>query len=373
MKIGMFIQPLMLSDRSVPEAHDWCLQSIVWADQYGLSDVFMGEHHTVKMEPIPCPDILIAQALKATSRVRVGTAGFVLPFHHPAELANRVAYLDHISGGRFNFGIAAGSVPSDWEMFDIDGIGGDQRDMTIEALTLIRKLWAAEEPERFEGKFWTIAWPKQYSDVLKPWLKPLQQPHPPISIAGASPGSSTLKFAGELGLSPMSIFISQALVETHWAAYEEGCAKSGIFPDRNKWSIAREVIVADTDEEAWEAALAGPANRIYPEYRLPLYKKLNWLDNFKLDPSMSDDEVTVEYCMKHHWLIGSPETVAEKIRDMYENVGGFGTLLIMNQDYIDRPEAWRKTVELLGTKVLPQLADLEVGVSGGNKMAAARG
>ena len=358
MKFGMFIQPMMLPERTVFEAHEWCLQSAIWADEFGFSDVYVGEHHTVKMEPIPCPDVLIAQALRATRRVRLGTAGFVLPFHHPAQLANRVAYLDHIAQGRFNFGVAAGSVPSDWGMFDVDGIGGAQREMTRESLDLIRKLWAAEAPERFEGKYWTVAWPEPWSDTLKPWLKPFQKPHPPISIAGATPGSSTLEFAGELGLAPMSIFLSQKLVETHWAAYEKGCARAGHIADRNKWTITREMIIADTDEEAEAIALSGPAIRVYKEYRLPLYSRFKWLANLKHDPAIPDDDVTIEYCLKHHWLVGSPETVARKIEEMYQVLGGFGTIMCLNQDFIDRPNLWRRSLELMGTEVLPRIQHL---------------
>ena len=358
MKIGMFIQPMMLPERTVRQTHEWGLQSAIWADQYGFSDVFVGEHHTVKMEPIPCPDILVAEILRATTDIRVGTAGFVLPFHNPAQLANRVAYLDHISEGRFNFGVAAGSVPSDWGMFNVDGVGGAQREMTRESLDLIRKLWAAEEPEVFAGKYWTVAWPEPWSDALKAWLKPYQKPHPPISIAGATPGSSTLEFAGELGLSPMSIFLSQKLVETHWAAYERGCAKSGHVPDRSKWSITREMIIADTDEEAVAIAASGPAIRVYREYRLPLYSRFKWLQNLKHDPSIPDEDVTIEYCLEHHWLVGSPETVAKKIERMYEALGGFGSLMCLNQDFVDRPELWRRSVELFGTEVLPRIAHL---------------
>jgi len=53
-----------------------------------------------------------------------------LPYHHPAELANRVAVLDHLSGGRLNFGVAASGLPSDWAMFNVDGMSGQNRDMT---------------------------------------------------------------------------------------------------------------------------------------------------------------------------------------------------------------------------------------------------
>ena len=78
-----------------------------------------------------------------TKSIRLGPGGFLLPYHHPAELANRVAMLDHISGGRLNFGVAASGLPSDWAMFNVDGMSGVNRDMTREALDIILKLWSA--------------------------------------------------------------------------------------------------------------------------------------------------------------------------------------------------------------------------------------
>ena len=70
---------------------------------------------------IPSPDLLIAQALMETRHIRLGPGGFLLPYHHPAELANRVAMLDHMAQGRLNFGVAASGLPSDWAMFNVDG------------------------------------------------------------------------------------------------------------------------------------------------------------------------------------------------------------------------------------------------------------
>ena len=73
---------------------------------------------------------------------------------------------------------------------------------------------------------------------------------------------------------------------------------------------------------------------------------------------MSDEEVTIEYCLEHHWLVGSPATVAAKIEAMYDALDGFGTLMCLNQDFIDEPEAWRRSLELLGTEVLPRIQHL---------------
>jgi alkanesulfonate monooxygenase SsuD/methylene tetrahydromethanopterin reductase-like flavin-dependent oxidoreductase (luciferase family) len=64
-----------------------------------------------------------------TFRMRIGPGGFLMPYHHPAELANRVAMLDHLAQGRLNFGVAASGLPSDWAMFNVDGTAGQHREM----------------------------------------------------------------------------------------------------------------------------------------------------------------------------------------------------------------------------------------------------
>ncbi len=115
------------------EGHDWDLQTLRWLDELGYQEAWIGEHHTAPWEPHPSPDLLLAQAFLQTKNIRLGPGGFLLPYHHPAELANRVAVLDHLSEGRLNFGVAASGLPSDWAMFNVDGMSGQNRDMTREA------------------------------------------------------------------------------------------------------------------------------------------------------------------------------------------------------------------------------------------------
>ena len=146
-----------------------------------------------------------------TKNIRLGPGGFLLPFHHPAQIANRVAILDHISGGRLNFGIAASGLPSDWEMFNVDGANGVNRLMMREALDIILKLWSTNEPFTYAGKYWTVKNPELMYGFLKPHIKPLQTPHPPIGVAGLSKGSDTLKLAGERGYIPMSLNLKSGL------------------------------------------------------------------------------------------------------------------------------------------------------------------
>ena len=164
----------------------------------------------------------MAQSLKETKNIRLGPGGFLLPYHHPAELANRVSILDHMSEGRLNFGIAASGLPSDWAMFNVDGMSGVNRDMTREALDIIVRLWTDDEPFDIDGQFWKVSKTGVMFDTLRPHLKPLQTPHPPIGVAGLSKNSETLKLAGERGYIPMSLNLNPAYVGSQCRAPDMG-------------------------------------------------------------------------------------------------------------------------------------------------------
>jgi alkanesulfonate monooxygenase SsuD/methylene tetrahydromethanopterin reductase-like flavin-dependent oxidoreductase (luciferase family) len=74
-----------------------------------------------------------------------------------------------------------------------------------------------------------------------------------------------------------------------------------------------------------------------------------------------DSDVTPEYCARHNWLIGSPATVAEKLERVYNDVGGFGNLLVFGFDYADNPGAWHRSLTLLAEDVAPRVKHLMPG------------
>ncbi len=358
MEFGYFTMPSHPPERGLKAGHDWDLQTLRWLDELGFTEAWIGEHHTAPWEPHPSPDLLIAQALLQTKRLRIGPGGFLLPYHHPAELANRVAMLDHLSEGRLNFGIAASGLPSDWAMFNVDGMSGTNRDMTRESLEIILKMWLQDGPWDHQGKFWHVSKPDTMFGTLKPHLKPLQQPHPPIGVAGLSKNSDTLKMAGEHGYIPMSLNLNPAYVKSHWDSVEAGAKISGRTPNRKDWRLVREIFVADTDEEAWELSVNGMMGRMMGEYFLPLLSNFGFKEFLKHDQSVPDEEVTVEYCAHHNWLVGSPATVAKKIQAVYDDVGGFGQLLVFGFDYADKPDVWHRSLRLIQEEVKPLVAHL---------------
>jgi alkanesulfonate monooxygenase SsuD/methylene tetrahydromethanopterin reductase-like flavin-dependent oxidoreductase (luciferase family) len=358
MDFGFFTMPSHPPERSLRDGHEWDLQVMRWLDGMGYKEAWVGEHHTAPWEPHPAPDLLIAQAFRETKNIRLGPGGFLLPYHHPVELANRVAMLDHISGGRLNFGVAASGLPSDWATFHVDGMSGQNRDMTREALEIILRTWTEDGPWTHEGKYWNVSKIDPMFGFLKPHIKPLQAPHPPIGVAGLSKNSDTLKLAGERGFLPMSLNLNPAYVSSHWDSVEEGARRSGRTPDRRDWRLVREVFVADTDEEAWRLSVGGMMGRMMGEYFLPLLANFGFLEYLKHSPEVPDSDVTVEYCARRNWLVGSPRTVAEKLEKVYEEVGGFGSILVFGFDYSENPGAWRNSLRLLQEEVAPRVRHL---------------
>ena len=193
---------------------------------------------------------------------------------------------------------------------------------------------------------------------LKFHLQPYQKPHPPIGVAGVSPKSDTLIFAGEKGWLPLSInLVPTETLKTHWTAVEEGAARSGRTPNRSDWRIAKEVYVADTTEQARQEVLEGTIGRDFRAYFIPLMTHMKMLSLFKGEREMPDEEVTPEYLVDNVWIVGSVDEVTEKLRQLYNDVGGFGVLLAMGHEW-EPQEQWVRSMTLLSQEVMPKLADL---------------
>ncbi len=354
MKLGLFLMPTHPPERSPYDATQWDLEMIRYADELGYREAWIGEHFTSPWEPIPAPDLMIAQALLSTKQIKLAPGAHLLPYHHPVELAHRVAYLDHLSQGRLMLGVGAGGLVSDHETFGVDGKTGENRKMMKEALEIILKMWNEKEPFHFEGAYWNAA-KIETTQCASYHLEPFQKPHPPISVTGLSPGSETLIMAGEKGFIPMSLGANVEYIASHWRSIEEGAKRSGKTPQRSDWRITRDVFVADTDEEALEGSLGSMMGRQHTEYWIPLFEGLGATSVFKHEESVDDSEVNTEYVAKYNWFVGSPDTVANRIVNLYERVGGFGALLATGYDYSETPEIWKKSMRLLKEEVLPRV------------------
>ncbi|HEY7142242.1 MAG TPA: LLM class flavin-dependent oxidoreductase [Methylomirabilota bacterium] len=356
MRVGYFTMPLHPpgADPGRTMADD--LEQLVFLDQLGFEEAWIGEHITAEWENIPCPDLFIAQALGMTRRMKLGTGVSCLPNHNPLMLALRIAQLDQMARGRFLWGVGSGGFPGDLELFELDTKAGEHRQVTRAMLDLVLDLWNDPKPGVYEAPRWRFRVPELQEDIaLRFHFRPYQRPHPPIAVAGVTEKSDTLTLAGERGYIPMSInFVPPRVLKTHWSAVEAGACQGGRVADRGTWRIARDVFVADTTAEARRQALAGPMARDWNGYFFPLIRKSRGVEVLKADPAMPDAEVTLEYLADHIWIVGDPAEAAAKLRRLRDEVGGFGTLLVIGHEWEPR-EAWMRSMRLLVDEVLPRL------------------
>ena len=258
--------------------------------------------------------------------------------------------------GRFYWGVGSGSLSSDFGAFGLDPATGIHRSMTRDAIDQVLQLWEDPRPSLYEHKYWRFTVPEPVEEIgLYLHIKPFQKPHPPIGVAGASPKSDTLVLAGERGWIPMSInLVPTPILQSHWEAVEESAHRTGIVPDRSVWRVAREVFIADTDKEARKEALEGTLSRDFRQYFLPLLAREKLLGLMKSDPDMADSDVTLEYLVDNVWIVGSPDTVTEKLRELYDDLGGFGVLLAMGHEWQPK-DKWIDSMTWLIEEVMPRL------------------
>ena len=359
MQFGLFMMPLHPPHRAFADGYERDVEQIVLADQLGFREAWVGEHLTERWENAPAPDLLLAQALALTKTVRLGTGVTLLALHNPVYLAHRLAMLDHMARGRFQWGIGGGGIPSDLSLFGLDHTNpAAVRARSAEVLDVVLKLWASEGRFTYHGKFFDIDTP-----VLDPvkdrgyYMKPYQQPHPPIAVAASTPNSSSMRMAGERGWIPMSSsLLSRSYLSDHWRLFEAGAAGAGRQPNRSQWRIARDVLVAPTSAVARERARA-VLGRNYVQHQYPNRVGTAQMALTKLEPSMPDEAVTVDYLMENVWIVGDPSECVDKIQQLYDESGGFGALLAITTDSDDA--GWdHESLRLLMDRVAPRVAHL---------------
>src|SRR5215510_2995496 len=234
MQFGLFMMPLHPPHRAFADGYDRDVGQIVLADQLGFREAWVGEHLTERWENAPAPDLVLAQCLALTKHIMLGTGVTLLALHNPVYLAHRLAMLDHMARGRFQWGIGGGAIPTDLALFGLDPMDpAAVRARSAEVLDVVLKLWAAQEPFSYHGKFFDIETPP--FDPVKDrgyYMKPYQQPHPPIAVAASTPESGSMRMAGERGFIPMtSSLLARTYLRDHWRLVEDGAQKSGRKPD----------------------------------------------------------------------------------------------------------------------------------------------
>ena len=354
LKHGIFIMPFHSPEKPPAQCYDEDLELVALADELGFGEFWIGEHHTMIYENIVMPEIFIGRALGETKHIRMGPAPVCLNQHHPAHVASRLAFLDHLSKGRLNLCFGPGSVTADQELYGLDPKQGAE--MTREAMEIILKLWSSEPPYHIKGKYWQIDLEKNADTETKIGFihKPLQQPHPPISMPGMSRNSATMKIAGRGGYAPFGhcVITANVLADT-WNTYEQAASEAGRQSNREDWKIARSIFLADTTAEARRRARSNSLGQCY-EYIGALFDKGLGRKIYKRDLDMNDADCNLDFLMEEQIIAGDVDEVTRRLLSMIEETGQFGTLMMMGYDWDDK-QSWLHSTELFAKELMPAL------------------
>jgi probable F420-dependent oxidoreductase len=305
------------------------LEEVTRAEELGFHSVWMEEHHSVANHYWPSPIAVLAGFATRTSRLVLGTDIVVAAFHHPVRLAEDVAMLDVISGGRCVLGIAIGYKPDEFALY---GVELERRGARFEEqLAIIKGLWTQDRID-FRGTYYTT------QGRLEP--RPVQQPHPPLWIGGW--GDLTLRRAATLADNwipgPTADLARLLAGKRQFLTHRRAAG----LPDPTEWPLTRDVIIADTDAQARQLA---------EEHIMVAYRREyagGWRHPF-IDASIATD---LDKLMHDRFIIGGPEQCRDRIQRFVEQYGM--THLICRMFFPGMPHARiLRGLELISREIMP--------------------
>jgi alkanesulfonate monooxygenase SsuD/methylene tetrahydromethanopterin reductase-like flavin-dependent oxidoreductase (luciferase family) len=295
----------------------------VWASQHYLSDPF------TYFQPLPTLGRMAAEA----KGMRLGTGVLLLPLHQPVDVAEQLATLDVISGGRLVVGLGLGYRDAENEAM---GVNPRERvGRFVEALDVLERLWSGE-PVSYAGKHFRLR-------DARISMSPLQRPRPPIWLAANTDGG--VRRAARLGDAwLMNPHTTVAALERQLALFHATRRAEGRPPAR-EIPLLRECCVAPTGAAA--LAAGGPfLDAKYGAYR-------SW-EQDKALPADDRWSAGFDELARDRFLIGDPERVRDEVARYRERLGV--TALIVRVQWPGMAqEAVLRSIRLLGERVLPAL------------------
>ena len=307
------------------------------ADDVGVDCFWLAEFHFRPHTPLSAPLIVGSAVAARTRRMKVGLGVQLLPLANPLRLAEEAATLDHLSAGRFVYGIGRSSFVDGYAGYGVDY--GESRPMFFEALEVLRRAWA-DGPFSFEGEHYT------FRDV-NAFPKPYQKPHPPIRIACESRASFGLM--GKLGF-PILLRHQLELSELKdlLVEYERARHAAG-FSGPNQVTLQANCYLAETPEKA----------RSEPESSTMYDRRLL---RARIGGREGDQEASARLAALHapydqllpRLLYGTPEAIVDRLREYRDTLGITGVCLNMNPGGQIPADLVRNSLRLLMERVAPQ-------------------
>jgi alkanesulfonate monooxygenase SsuD/methylene tetrahydromethanopterin reductase-like flavin-dependent oxidoreductase (luciferase family) len=329
-----------------------------WAEEVGFDGLMINEHHNTPS----CMDVAVnlsaAVLGRITQRAKILILGNMLPTcDNPVRLAEEIALADVISGGRIIAGVVRGIGIETWANNTVPNYN---RERFEECHDLMLATWTRPGPFRWEGKHY-------HYRVINPWMLPIQKPHPPIWVPGTG-SPETIEWAAVNRYTYAAFLVPMDASVRLYDQYREHAAEAGYEPDASNFAYMVCCVCADTDEEAQEIGkhylwrmghpLRGPSEYWAPPgyigHRKPMRPTIaSAREGRKPLYAMDYDELQEAY----HLVVGSPQTVLEKLSYMKETLG-FGSLLLEAQAGAMGHKETMRSIELLGRGVIPELKKL---------------
>ncbi len=331
-------------------------EQYAWADEVGFDGIMTNEHHASYWNMKPSANLDAAVISKVTKRAKIAILGNIIPVNDPVRMAEEIAMLDCYSGGRLISGFVRGGA-TETLMSGIDPT--ENRERFEEAHDLIIKCWTEPGPFRYEGKYY-------HYRIVNPWVLPMQKPHPPIWFPGGSSPESVI-WAASHGYAYMNLGALIDLTLELKQVYIDTANEVGFKPGPEHFGYQLRALVADTDEKAQEIGrnflwtqdhrMRGPREHNDP----PGYQSRAAATLMKRRPAgPSAEGMGYERLQELNAIIvGSPETVARKLRNTVERLSPGYLILIGSDGSIPHKDIMR-SIDLFGREVIPALHEVKL-------------
>ena len=333
MKLGFFINTQYTPEESMPEKIQASVEMVKAVREAGFDMICAGQHYLSDPYQMSATFPLLARLAAEAGDMEIASTVVLIPLHNPVELAESVATMDAICGGRFIFGIGLGYRDEEYMAFGVER--GERVERMREALDLMKQLWTEEEVE-FKGKYYRV--PR-----IRPATRPVQRPLPPIWLAANSDGA--IRRAARWGY-PWLInpHATVPVVARQIQRYLESLERAGQSAPR-VLPMMRELYVARDRETAFLES------RPYLESKYAAYA--SW-DQDKAMPGNESFSVPYQDLARDRFLLGSPDDVVGEMLRYRDELGVNYLIFRMQWPGMGQEHALQQ-IELMGRDVIPRV------------------
>jgi len=302
------------------------IRYVIDAEELGFESAFMVEHHFTGVGQLSASLALLTYLAARTSRIRLGSAVIVLPWHNPVLLAEQVAALDVLSNGRYDLGVGRGYRKDEFQRFCIPMSEAQER--YVEGFQLLMKSLTSSERFSHHGKYW-------HFDEIVVEPAPVQRPHPPVWMAGGTPQGIEYVASQGYGLLLDQLASASEVIE-RVRLYLDAQEKHGFARDAGKCGVTRALHIIGSEAERQQAY----------ERRRETIRKIGDLAK-RPGAAAPGTFADVDIASDDAALIGTPEEIAERLQKLAD--GGVEYVLLTNAT------ASRATLETFVRDILPQV------------------